>query len=832
MTHITTTTGKKPLLFILPVVVVLAAVTLLLGAISGSAMGLATIERASVTSFGAQGNYYSEHPSLSPDGRWVAFQSFSTDLVSGDANGTFDAFLKDMDSGILERVSTTSAGVEGNSASTRPVVSTDGRFVAFESTSTNLVPPDTNGSRDIFVKDTGDENIQLISSSSAGAPATGSSSSPAITPSGRYIAFSSLAANLVDGDTNGQADIFIKDRETGATSRLNTGGDGVQSNGGAANPVLSADGRFVAFETSATNLRTGGDNNSAWDIYLKDSSTNQTELISVAFDGSLATGESRAPSISSDGRFVAFESDANTVVTPDTTGYTDIFVRDRQNGATVRVSTNAGGTPANGNSRAPSISSDGRYVAFSSVASNLAGTNSSFHSKIYVKDIQTGAIIRLSNNIAGALPDNHSYETDISDFGDYVAFHSDATNLITPGTDTNNYADVYRARVDNAPPLTTTLLWPDGITDGANGWFVSSRTLELRSNESGVTHYQWNSTLDAGWQQYFTPIPAPAGTHTIYFRSVDTANNTEDAKSLTVKTDPTNPNPPTSIVSDPLPNSASRNQTAEMSWSAASDSHSGIDGYSYSFTKNASEAPDTETDVDGSVLGATSPVLDDGRWYFHIRSQDKAGRWGLAAHRGPYIVDTTEPSVSFGSMAKPSGSFIRDAIPIPILVSDKLAGIERVSLMDESRLLSFKTSSPYTPYLYTRHLSNGPHTIGIQARDKAGNQKLVTRTYKVDNYRPRTEAPYAASVKRYSNVKLYYKIIDPYTPSAQVRIVITNSAGKIVKTVRPGWRGTGTLRYHSYYETLPRGVYYFYIGAIDKAGNTQYNMAKNRLVIR
>src|SRR5205823_5466864 len=208
---------------------------------------------------------------------------------------------------------------------------------------------------------------------SAGAEANGTSFAPAISADGRFVAFPSEATNLVPGDTNGVTDVFVRDRRTGTTERVSVSSAGAEANGTSFTPAISADGRFVAFSSDATNL-VGRDTNGAVDVFVNDRMTGMTERVSVDSTGAQANAasiEQFCPALSGDGRFVAFESDATNLVPGDTNGVADVFVHDRLTATTERVSVDSAGAQANDKSDFPAISADGSVVAFVSTASNL-----------------------------------------------------------------------------------------------------------------------------------------------------------------------------------------------------------------------------------------------------------------------------------------------------------------------------------------------------------------------------------------------------------------------------------------------------------------------------
>ena len=399
-----------------------------------------TTTRVSIASDRMQGNNNSQSPSISSDGRYVAFHSSASNLVSNDTNGTGDIFVHDRQTGETTRVSVADDGTQGNSYSYFPSISNDGRYVAFVSNASNLVSDDTNDVPDVFVYDQQMGGTTRVSVASNGMQGNGYANSPFISNDGRYVAFYSDASNLVNGDTNGVSDVFVHDRQTGGTVRVSVASDGMQGNSWAELSSISEDGRYIAFHSSASNL-VNGDTNSQIDVFVHDQQTGGTTRVSVADDGTQGNSYSIYPSISNDGRYVAFYSDASNLVNGDTNFATDIFVHDQQMGETTRVSVTHEGTQGNNSSYFPSISSDGRYVAFHSFASNLVSDDTNGTTDVFVYDRQTGKTMRMSVATDGAQGNNGSFEISMSDNGRYVAFYSDASNLVSD--DTNDYGDIF-----------------------------------------------------------------------------------------------------------------------------------------------------------------------------------------------------------------------------------------------------------------------------------------------------------------------------------------------------------------------------------------------------
>ena len=293
--------------------------------------------------------------------------------------------------GDTTRVSVDSSGVQANNYSRFPAISADGRYVVFESEASNLVAGDTNGTGDVFVHDRQTGETTRVSVDSSGAEANGSSEASAISGDGRYVAFSSYASNLVSGDTNGMIDIFVHDRQTGQTTRVSVNSSRAQANDNSSDfhVAISWDGRYVAFQSDASNLVTG-DTNGMGDVFVHDRQTGQTTRVSVASGGTEANASSSGPDLSDDGRYVAFSSSATNLVSGDTNGKTDVFVHDLQTGATTRVSVNSFGVQANMGGGGAEISGDGRYVMFSSHSYNLITEDELYDGQAYLHDRQTG----------------------------------------------------------------------------------------------------------------------------------------------------------------------------------------------------------------------------------------------------------------------------------------------------------------------------------------------------------------------------------------------------------------------------------------------------------
>jgi len=427
----------------------------------------------------------SSTPALSADGRFVAFESQAYDLVSGDTNNATDIFVHDRQSVVTTRVSVASGGGQSDSVSIRPALSADGRYVAFDSVATNLVPGDTNGWSDVFVHDRQTGVTTRVSVDSAGGQGSDASYRAAISGDGRYVAFESFSPNLVANDLNGQYDVFVHDRQTGVTTRVSvTSGGAEASGGGSGGPSISADGRYVSFESGAVNLAPG-DLNGTYDIFVHDRQTGATERVSVASGGTEANNFSINGALSADGAVVAFESYASNLVGGDTNGVPDIFTHVRASGVTTRVSVDSLGAQGNGFSTVPAISGDGRVVGFESGSDNLVAGDTNFYGDVFVHDRQTGATSRVSVDSLGAEANAWSADAAITPDGRYVCFFSLAWNLV-PG-DNNFWNDVFlRDRGGpTGPALALTGNCPGSVTFTISG-ATAGGTVVLLSGSAGV----------------------------------------------------------------------------------------------------------------------------------------------------------------------------------------------------------------------------------------------------------------------------------------------------------------------------------------------------------
>lgn len=341
--------------------------------------------RVSVASDGTQSNDISYGPVISADGRYIAFYSWASTLVVNDINDNYDVFVHDRQTGQTERVSIASDGTAGNGLSSDPSISDDGRFVTFSSEATNLVALDTNGVEDVFVHDRQTGETNRVSIASDGTQGNAKSAYATISANGRYVAFVSNASNLIPNDSPLTNDALVHDLQTGETTRVSRATDGTAGNNTSYTPYLSADGRYVVFTSYASNLVLN-DTNDDEDAFVHDRVTGQTRRVSVASDGTQGTRSSGATSISGDGRYVTFSSRSSNLVINDTNSSVDSFVHDRRTSQTTRVSIASDETQGNSDSYDPEISADGRYIVFVSEATNLVSNDINGAGDIFMRN--------------------------------------------------------------------------------------------------------------------------------------------------------------------------------------------------------------------------------------------------------------------------------------------------------------------------------------------------------------------------------------------------------------------------------------------------------------
>ncbi|MET8147682.1 TolB family protein [Actinoplanes sp. NPDC049668] len=384
---------------------------------------------------------------VSADGRFVAFTSRAGNLVAGDTNRAEDVFVRDLVARTTTRVSVSGAGAQVGGNSYAPSISDDGRYVSFASDAADLVAGDSNGRRDVFVRDLTGATTTRVSLAPSGAQGTRDSAKLSkISADGRYVTFQSTLP-LADGDEAGGAErenLFVRDLTAGTTVRVNVTRDGLRADVPDADSYEDIDGglsavvggRYVTFEA----LTSQGSSLTA-DVHLRDLATGTTTPVSVHRVGPKGTLHSVHASMSADGRYVAFSSWASDLVEGDTNRREDVFIRDLSAGTTTLVSVSGAGAQGDLASIRPAISPDGRYVAYLSYARNLVSGDTNNEPDVFVRDLVAGSTTRVSVSDIGEQADGLSANPSISSFGRRVTFESTAANLV-PG-DANVSRDVF-----------------------------------------------------------------------------------------------------------------------------------------------------------------------------------------------------------------------------------------------------------------------------------------------------------------------------------------------------------------------------------------------------
>jgi Tol biopolymer transport system component len=413
---------------------------------------------------GHSANGFSVSPSMSSDGRFVVFASNARDLLPRGGSGDWQVFVRDRLLETTELVGLSAAGTLPNGWCRDGSSSADGRYIAFESDASNLVPGDSNGTSDVYLRDRIASTTERISVGPGGADTDGASAYPSISADGRYVAFWSEATNIVSGDSNGAWDVFVRDRVAGTTELVSVSSRGVQGNGASGAPAISADGRFIVFESGADNL-VPGDSNGKADIFVRDRLLRTTSVASIATNGAWGNKNSYSASISADGRYVAFLSDANDLVPGDGNQRSDVFVRDLAQATTERVSVASDGSEGNENSGyfQTSISGDGRFVVFESDSTNLVPGDVNGFGDIFVHDRVSGTTECVSLSMFGGGANGESTYAAVSANGRYVAFESNAPNLVP--NDTNSSGDIFLRDRDTAAFPSLCQPGHDGIRD-------------------------------------------------------------------------------------------------------------------------------------------------------------------------------------------------------------------------------------------------------------------------------------------------------------------------------------------------------------------------------
>lgn len=398
------------------------------------------LELVSTSWNGDKGNNDSYYPHISATGRFIAFQSAANNLVPDDTNEAQDIFLLDNRTDELWRIPAGPDGEQANGDSRHPTLSADGRFIAYESLADNLAEGDDNQTWDIYLYDHQTDSTTWVSRGLEGAAGNDQSVTPVLSDNGRFLVFVSLASNLVPDDTNGKSDVFLYDHALGTLQRVSVSSTGEQANGTNRYATISGNGRYVAYQSMASNLASGTAGG-YYNIFGYDRISGETMLISRTPAGIAGNDESQRPALSTNGRYITFESWASDLVRDDNNNYSDVFVFDRGMSTMELASVNTAGQQANHVSGTAAISGDGRFVSFASLAYNLTPYDENYCYDIYVHDRQTGATWLVSADEDGRTANGSSISPALSASGRHIVFDSLASNLVSG--DDNAHVDVF-----------------------------------------------------------------------------------------------------------------------------------------------------------------------------------------------------------------------------------------------------------------------------------------------------------------------------------------------------------------------------------------------------
>ncbi len=469
----------------------------------------------------------------SSDGRYVAFATSASNIIAGDTNARYDIFWRDTKDQVTKLVSVSLEGTfTPNGTVNYCDMTTDGRYVVFYSNDSSLVASDINGRYDAFRRDMFSGETVLVSTASNGEPGDWDSGDPSISDDGRYIAMYTSASNLFPGDSNGLQDCVVKDLVSGETTHVSYGVAGVPGNGHSFYPTISGNGRKVAFVSYATNL-VPDDGNSQGSIFVRDLDTGELERVDAKPDG----GESATEvdlnycDVDFSGRFIAFSSRQKDLVSTSVGIFPQVFRRDTVSDETTVVTRGLNGGVPNNNNALPKISSDGRYVSFASQSSDLVPSDVNATWDIFMRDMESTTTEMLTLNEFGEQLDMHTLEHALSASATAVAFNTIAHNILPPYSGVQSHIYLRLFRLDDSRPPT--------VTADAVASYVSTASISIEATDglagAGVESITWK--LDDEPTQTVTKasvvVTAGPGSHELQFSARDLAGNESEAHEVT-----------------------------------------------------------------------------------------------------------------------------------------------------------------------------------------------------------------------------------------------------------------------------------------------------------
>lgn len=691
-----------------------------------SICGIATASEnttiVSIATNGSVSNDYSYGTSISGDGRYVTFTSYANNLVLADNNGASDIFLRDTISNATERISISSTGEEGNYDSYEPSISADGRYVAFTSYATNLVPGDTNGFSDVFIRDRLLNTTYCLSISNTGEGGNADSYGSSISADGRYIAFVSPANNLVSNDDNGFSDIFVYDQTLNSIKRISISNTGKERNWDCYSPCISADGNCIAFVSGADNL-ISDDNNSFEDIFVYNQALNSVKRVSISTNGEEANGGCFGPSISADGRYIAFTSYASNLVTDDNNDLSDIFVRDQILEITERVSISSNGEEFDEECSYSSISANGRYITFvvgnrpqSARISLSAFEDMNGYKDIFVHDRMSKITRKVSISSTGEEGNGDSNFPSISADGSFIAFNSYADNLVPE--DNNYHTDVFVYTNENVLQYFSGYITPNTVKSG------DSIIICVHSSDAiNITALIFDTTSnlikqpDGIWILNYTVPNVPDGNYPVILKATDAEENFKDLL-LNLTVDNVLP----TIFGTITPNMVKSGDMVTVNAFSDPDTSSiyvSICGENLLMARSSDNI---------WILDYYIPNLLNGNYPVLLTSIDKARN--LNTFLLTFMVDNGAPTIS-GSL-NPENVKSFDKITINITSDPDTSSITALILNNIYNLI--KQSDGRWILNYTvPYISDGNYSVLLTAIDPAGNQGTLSLNFKVFN---------------------------------------------------------------------------------------------------
>ncbi|MBI5680993.1 MAG: PD40 domain-containing protein [Methanobacterium sp.] len=757
-----------------------------------------TTELVSVNNSSIQGNQASDDPVVSADGRFVAFSSDADNLVPGDTNGYRDVFVRDRFLNITERVSISTSGQEGNYYSYEPAVSADGRYIVFTSFASNLVAGGVpSGQSQLYVRDRLLGITELLSISPNGSPGDGFSQSGSISADGRYVAFISSSTNLMTTVTDGREEVYVRDMISSITERISVSNDSNTSGGCGFPPSISGDGRFVAFVSWAP---LDGVDDSWADLFLYDRQLKTTTKIARQFNWDEGIHIFQT-SLSDDGHYLAFVNRPFIIYGPPSIGdpnywqyyNQNIFLFNRFTGNIKMVTVPYTGALCNYESLEPSISSDGRYLVFTSYATNLVAGDDNNAPDIFIFDQQSGEIQRVVESPVDYVGNSY-FNPSLSAMGNYLVFNSDVDNL-APG-DTNGNTDVF-IHIFKEKISIQGYLDHERIRSGDVLRLTAASNMDTTQVTAIINGVNYNLTKqpDNWWLLNYAVPHLSDGAYPITLTAFDDAGNS-GTNSINYIVD----NTPPTVSGNVNPNILRSGDSLTLQVSSDPDTSSIttlIQGISYNLVK----------DVDGTwKLSYVVPNTVDGNYPIILTATDTAGNQGTADLS--FNVDNTPPTVT-GTITP---NLVKSGDSTILTVSSSVDTARVVANISGMIFSLIKQVDGSWRLNYNVHsLPDGLQSVIITAYDNAGNQGTATLTFTVDNTPPTltgTLTPEQVMAGRELKIT-----VDASPDTASITATINNQKISL-SNLNGQWTGSYIIPLN----TVP-GWDMVTIDAMDRAGN-------------